>query len=251
MLFQQILDIDKILVSSWHGFFQRWIVSDSFFFGNTCICSPFLRTELGDLLWCTDTGNNVFTLCVDQIFTIEESVFTSRWVTGEAYTCTTVITHVTEYHFHDVDCCSPIIRDVVHLTVEDCTVIVPGTEYGFDCSFQLNIWILRECFIQVFFIELLEADCQFLHVFCIHIDVKLDSPGFLDFIDDLFKSGLIQAHNDIGEHLDESSVGVVSKSCITGLCFNSLNDIIIHTEVEDCVHHTRHGSTCTRTYRYE
>jgi len=35
------------------------------------IASPALRTNLRNLLWSTDTGYHIFTLCVDQVFTVE------------------------------------------------------------------------------------------------------------------------------------------------------------------------------------
>ena len=77
-----------------------------------------------DRLWCTNTGNNVFTLSIDQVFTVNTFSTCGR-VTCESNTCTRCFTHITEYHSLYVNSCSPITRDIIHTTVYDSTWVVP------------------------------------------------------------------------------------------------------------------------------
>ncbi|EJX00964.1 hypothetical protein EVA_10925 [gut metagenome] len=80
VVFQFFLQSVQFLVDFRHSFFHRRILGYAFFFRDTGTFSPALRTDLGNLLRCTDTGYHVFTLSVDQVFTVEQ-VFT---VTGVA-----------------------------------------------------------------------------------------------------------------------------------------------------------------------
>ena len=69
-------------------------------------CFGELLLHLGDVHRCTNTGNNVFTLCICKEFT-EETLSACSRVTCECNTGTTVITHVTECHHLYVNCCTP------------------------------------------------------------------------------------------------------------------------------------------------
>ena len=62
---------------------------------------------------------------------------------------------------------------------------------------------------------------------------------------DAVEESLAHAHNDIREHLDESSVGIIGKSGIAGLGSKALYGHVVKTKIEDGVHHAGHG--CSRT----
>ena len=73
---------------------------------------------------------------------------------------------------------------------------------------------------------------------------------FLHLVDELLKVLLADFHNNVGEHLDKSSVRVVNESLelrIGVACDHSSNNVVVKTEVEDCIHHTGHGSSCAGT----
>ncbi len=76
--------------------------------------------------------------------------------------------------------------------------------------------------------------------------VGLDTLGGLHLVDELLKILLADFHNDIGEHLDEAAVGVVNKALelrIRVAGDHRGDDIVVQTEVQNGVHHARHGST--------
>ena len=221
MMLEQLGDSCEFLVSSRHRFLQ-----------------------MIDRLRSADTSNDVFALCVHQELT-EQLVLASCRIAGECDTSAAVIAHVPEYHFHDGNCSSPVIRDIVHAAVVDCTLIVPGTEHCHDGTVQLNDRILREIFSQVLLVEFLELLGEFNHIIRIELDILLDALLFLHGINQLFELSLAEAHDDIAEHLDETAVGVISETLVLSLLFNDLNDFIIHAQVQNRIHHARHG--CTRT----
>ena len=80
VIFQFSLKRIQFLIDFRHGFFHRRIFRSTFFFAYSGQLCPTLRTDLGNLLRSTDTGYHVFTLCVNQIFTVEK-VFTRSSVT--------------------------------------------------------------------------------------------------------------------------------------------------------------------------
>ena len=55
------------------------------------------------------------------------------------------------------------------------------------------------------------------------------------------------AQNYVTIHLDETTIAIVSKTLVAGFLSQPFNNNIVQTKIKDCIHHTRHRSTCTRT----
>ena len=72
VVLQLILESVEFLIELRHSLFHRRILGSTLLFRDTCTLSPALRTDLRNLLWSTDTGYHVLTLCIDKILTIEE-----------------------------------------------------------------------------------------------------------------------------------------------------------------------------------
>ena len=151
MIFQFRLQSIQFLIDLRHSLFHWRIVGCSFFFRNTGTFSPTLWTDFSDLLRSTDTGHNVFTLCINQVFTVEQ-VFTVTGVTRETYTGSGSFTHITEYHSLNSYGCSPLCRNTFHLAVQDSTFVHPWVKYGTDSTPQLFVSTSREV-----------ASCLFLY----------------------------------------------------------------------------------------
>ena len=62
-----------------------------------------------------------------------------------------------------------------------------------------------------------------------------------------YEDGLI--HNHVGEHLYKAPIAVVGKARIAGLAGQTLGNLIIEAQIENGVHHSRHGNWCTRADR--
>ena len=78
--------------------------------------------------------------------------------------------------------------------------------------------------------------------------VELDALLFLDFVDHHFERIMLflrfglEAHDHVAVHLDETAVGIPGETLVTGLFGQTGNRFIIESEVENGVHHARHGS---------
>ena len=69
----------------------------------------------------------------------------------------------------------------------------------------------------------------------------------LEFFDDrleglmLFAGALLHAHDHVAIHLDEPAVAVVGETFVVGQAGEAFHRGVVQSEVEDCVHHARHG----------
>ena len=215
-------------------------------FHKLCIYFRHIFCQFGDGLRSTNAGYNVFTLCVNQVFT-QHSFFTSCRVSCESNTCTGCITHVTEYHHLYVNSGTPAVRDVVHSSVNECTRVIPAAEYSHSSFKQLFLRILREFFALVIQIDLFEHFSNFLQVFCGQVCVVFCANLFFIFIQFSFEFGFGNADNNVSEHHDKSSVRVISKSGVASFSCQTFYGNIVQTQVQDCVHHTGHGCSCAGT----
>ena len=209
-------------------------------------CFRELLFHLGNMHRCTNTGNYVFTLCICQEFA-EQTVVTCCRVTCECYTGTTVITHVTECHHLYVNCCSPGIRNIVITTIYVSTWVIPRTEYSFDSAHQLFLRICREFSSDFFFVFSFELISQLFQIFCCQFNVLFYASVSFHFVDQLFEVFFSYFHNYVRVHLDKSSVAIPCPTRISGMSCQNFYYFFIQTQVQDSIHHTRHGCSCTRT----
>ena len=133
MLFQTVCNFQKFLIAFRQVFFQS-----------------------GNGLRCTDSCNNVLTLCVDQIFAIN-TLCSGGGISRKGNACTGGIAHISEYHRLYIDCSSPVPRNVIHSSVYDSSFIIPRTEYRLYRFHQLNPRLLRKFFAHFFLIDLFKT----------------------------------------------------------------------------------------------
>ena len=205
-----------------------------------------LVLQLADGRRSTDTGNDVLALSVDQVLA-HQLLGAGGGVTGKGNAGTGVHAGVTEGHLLHVDSGAPLVGDLVHLTVNVGTGVVPAAEDGLDGADQLLAGILGELAALLLQVDGLVLLDQFLQVLSGHLDVQLDALGFLQLVDLLLEEALAQLHDDVGVHLDETTVAVVSETGVVGLLGQALNSLIVQTQVQDGIHHAGHGHTSAGT----
>ena len=191
--------------------------------------------------------NDVFALRVGQELA-HKALFARGGIARERNARAAVVAHVAERHHLHVDRGTPAVGDVVVHTVDVRAGVVPRTEDRLDRLKELLLGIGREVLAELLFVLRLELVGEFLEVLRRQLDVLRDALLFLHLVDELFKVLLADFHDDVGEHLNESSVAVICPAGIAGLLCQRLHDFLIETEVEDRVHHAGHGSACTRTH---
>lgn len=89
--------------------------------------------------------------------------------------------------------------------------------------------------------DLLEGNDEVLEVIGVELGVELHAALGLLGVDGILEELAIDAHDDVGEHLDEAAVGVVAKAGVAGLLDETLDGVVIEAKVKDGVHHAGHG----------
>ena len=209
-----------------------------------------LLLHLGDVHGGTNAGNDVFALGVGKELA-EEALVAGGGVAGERNAGTAVIAHVAERHRLDVNGCAPAVGDIVVTSVDVGSGVVPGTENGLDSAHELFLGIGREVLTDLGLILGLELLRELLEVVGGQLNVLLNAAVGLHLVDEFLKVLLADFHNDVGVHLDKSSVAVISPAGVATLYGDGLDNLFVKTEVEDGVHHTGHGSAGAGTDGYE
>ena len=206
--------------------------------------------HLGNLHRRTYACNHVLALCIGQELS-EEALFACGRVTGKGNACTAVVAHVSECHGLYVYGRTPGIRNVIVPAVYVCTGVVPGTEHSLDCAHQLLLGIIGEVAADLCLILGLELSCQFLQILCGKLHVLCYALLLLHGVDKLLEILLAHFHNNVGVHLDKSSVAVPCPAGIIGLLGDNIYHVLVQTQVQDGVHHAGHGSSCAGTDGYK
>ena len=245
MLFQLVLNVEQLFIDFRHGFFHGRIIGLAYFFANILLLGPFYTSFLGDLLWRSDARNDVLTLRIDQIFSIE-TVLTSCCIAGEAYACGRGITHVAKHHGHDRNGCTPFGGYAFHLAVQDSSLVHPAVKHRTNGTPKLVHGISREVFSCLFLDGILKSNNQCLEVINGHFIVKLHSTFGLDIHDDCFKwidiffVRWFHSENYIAVHLYKTAIAVISKTFVPGFLHQAFHNIVIQSQIQDGIHHAWH-----------
>ena len=100
--------------------------------------------ELTDGIGRAQTCYDVFALCINEIFAVEQFLAVGG-VAREGNACRAVVASIAEYHSLNIHSRAPFGRDTVFLAIQDGALISPGAEYGAYRAPQLLHNILGEC----------------------------------------------------------------------------------------------------------
>src|SRR5579863_7898076 len=84
-----------------------------------------------NLGWCADTGNDIFSLCVEQIFAIY-ALLTSGGVARKSNASAAIVAHVAKDHALYIDGGTEIVGNFVEVAVINGAFVVPRGENGLD-----------------------------------------------------------------------------------------------------------------------
>ena len=195
-------------------------------------------------------GHDVFTLRVDEELAVED-LGTAGRVAREGDAGTTGVAHVAEDHALHVDRRAPLVRDVVFAAVDIGALVVPRAEDRADRAHELLAGIIGESFPGALFDQGLEAFDHLLQRLGVergvaNVRILREKFGF-EFFNDRLKRlvllarTLLHTHDDVAIHLDETAVAVVGETLVVGQTRQTLHRGVVEAEVEDGVHHARHG----------
>ena len=156
---------------------------------------------------------------------------------------------VAEHHLLDVDRRAPVVRDVVDAAIGHRAVPQPGVEDGTDRETQLLLRILRERLARVDLVERVEAARELAHVGHAQLPVLAHAGALPGRGEDLLVALARDAANDVAEHLDEAPVGVPREALVAGVRGETLHGLVIETEVQDRLEHSRASSRARRSAR--
>ena len=251
-----MLDVEQLLVNLGHHLFERGVFRLALLFRDLLSHGPALRTLDGDLLRGADAGYDILALGVDEVFAVEE-VFTRRGVAREGYARRRVAAHVAEYHGLYGDGRSPLGGDVVELAVEDGAVVHPRTEYGAYGAPELIPGTCREVLAGLLLDGSLEVPDQLLQVVGRQVGVVLHAAFVFLLLDDYLERVVVffrfgfHAQHHVAVHLYETAVRVPCETGVARALGDGFHGLVVHTQVEDRVHHAGHRSAGSRAYRHQ
>ena len=246
MIFESVTDADEFFVDIGQNFLHGCKVFVLF-----VLCFIVQRVR------CTGTGNHVFTLCIDQPFTVE-FVIAGSGVTCECNTGSRAVAHVTEDHTLHVDSSTPVIRNTFDAAVGNSFFTVPAFEDSTDSTIELSGCIIGEFFAEDFDDFLFEDIAEIFEIIDIEIGISCVIFGFFVFFQDgieLFADTLTISrfdvfcffHNNVRIHHDQTAVCVINETFVV-CAFDQAGDCNRRkTDVENGFHHTGHGASCAGT----
>ena len=186
----------------------------------------------------TNTGNNVFALCVNKVVAVE-FLFAICRVTRKSNARSGGVALVAENHGLNVYGSTQIIGDLILLAVENSARIVPAAKYRFNSKLKLDIRALGELNrtihnqrrilrgIYVLREDLLELSNKFLKILSRKVSISLNTARTLHQVNRVLEQIAIKTHNNVGEHLDKTTIGVPCKTGVLGLLDQAIDGLII------------------------
>ena len=201
-----------------------------------------------------DRGANarhyILALRVQQKLAVELLV-ANRRIAGETDARGTGVAEIAEDHRLHVHRRAQIVRDVVNAAIVLGAIVLPGTEYCVARHDQLLVRILRKVALGVFLHDLLVFRDHFFQRFGIEVGIELRLflllLGVEDFVERRFRN--LQHH--VAEHLNQTAVGIVGKARVIAALRERFDALIVQAEIENRIHHARHGKLRARADAYQ
>ncbi len=205
-----------------------------------------LGLEIDDRFRRADAGNDIFALRVRQVLA-EHLVLARARVARKADARGAVVALVAEHHRAHVDggAVRHVRRDIELPTVVDRALAHPRTENRFDGQLQLFDNVFGEVPACLIAHDAEEQVADLLEVVGFESDVRLHANTLLDRVKVNIEVLVVDAESDLAEQLDEATVGVVGEALVARLLDQALQGLGVEAEVEDRIHHARHGERRT------
>mmetsp|Transcript_13387 Transcript_13387/g.23349 ORF Transcript_13387/g.23349 Transcript_13387/m.23349 type:complete len:218 (-) Transcript_13387:237-890(-) len=97
------------------------------------------------------------------------------------------------------------------------------------------------------FVNTFEPSDEFSQIVCRQVRIFIDSFFVFDIIQLVLKEMSRNFQHDIAKHFQETSVGIPCKSWIASFFGQSFDNLVIHSQVQNCVHHSWHANGSSRS----
>ena len=206
--------------------------------------------DLRQILRGADARDDVLALRVDQPFAVPGAL-AGRGIARERHAGRRGVAHIAEHHRLHIDRGAPFAGDRVQAAIDFRTVAFPAGEDGADRAPQLVLRFLRKGCAGLALDDRLIFLDQRLPVFSRHLRIEEKAPVFLGDFQCFFELGMVEAHDDVGVHLDEAAIAVPRETRVARGFGKPRDGRIVEPEVEDGVHHPRHRHARARPDRNE
>jgi hypothetical protein len=204
--------------------------------------------ELFQLHGVADAGDDVLALRVLQVVAVDAGG-AGGGVAGERHAGAGVHAQVAEDHGADVHGGAEVVRDPLLAPVQLGALAVPGVEHGTDREVHLLARVLREGPPGLLLDDVLEPLDHGTQVGGVQVEVVLGALGVLGGVQRLVEVLAVHPEDGLAEHLDEAAVGVPGEPLVVGLGREPGHRVVVEPDVEDGVHHPRHGELRAGAYR--
>ena len=202
-----------------------------------------------DLVGRTDTRHDILALGVDEVLTVHAGRAGGR-IAGEGDAGCAVLPPVAEDHDLDVDPGAPVARNLVQAAVLAGAAVVPAVEDGVDGAPELIFGIRGEHLAVIG-----DGGFEGLHHLAQGLGRELvvrgHSVALPGVAEDLLEDRVRHAQDDVAVHREQTPVAVAIEAQIAAALADGVQDLGVQAEVQDRVHHARHGGRATGAHRQE
>ena len=145
----------------------------------------------------------------------------------------------------------PIVRDVVHAAIYVRTRVVPAAEHRFRRLDELYFRILREIHALILAVVVFEKLYYLFKIFRRKFGIGRIALFLLYRVEYALVDRLVLLHDDVREHLYETTVRVVCETRVMRFCRKPFHRFVVQSEVENGIHHARHGRSRSATDGHE
>ena len=212
--------------------------------------------QIGNRMRCAHACDDVFALRIDQILAVKD-FFAGRWITRKCNPRCACLSHVPEHHRLHIDRRSPIVRDSIPPPIHDGPIVHPRAENSANCAPELFIRILGERFSGALFDQRLETLHEFFQIRDGQSDIRkvvLAIALILQVLDHglerlmVFARPFLNAHHHIAVHLQKAPIRIPGETRVARFFCNDADNLVVHPEIENRVHHAGHGIACARSH---
>ncbi len=133
----------------------------------------------------------------------------------------------------------------------NCSCTIPRTKHRLDCTTQLLHRILWELTTGLCLNHLLVCLTQSLQRRCWQVCITLNAGSLLGIIERMLKLCAINAKHDSAVHRNKAAIAVVRKTLVVCGSGQTNHALVIQSQVEHRVHHSRHRKLGARANRYQ
>ena len=207
--------------------------------------------EVGERDRVADAGDDVLALRVDEVVAVE-ALRAGRRVAGERDARAGVVSPVAEHHRADVDRGAEVVGDALLAAIERGALGVPRVEDGQHRHVELLARVLREVAAAVLGDQPLVCLDESLQVLGGQVEVVLGVALGLERVQRLGEHAGVDAQHRAAEHLQQPAIGVVREPLVAARDLRqALDRLVVEPDVEDGLHHPRHGELRARPHRHQ